>query len=195
MGYYVGDTPLETIKFDDLPLGDWTLAAATITAPDGDTHTLPATIDDDTVEVVLDIPLELAGVHTVTVTVHDAAGAHRMLPTEALLVEDPATRWHTLASARGAWRDAPAADLTLHELLEVAREQCEAYAPALPDGAVVPIRWKSAQLMQARNIWNASKTDPEAGGFGDEGFVIRPYPLDWTIKQMLHPKTRIPVIG
>jgi hypothetical protein len=51
-----------------------------------------------------------------------------------------------------------------------------------------------AQITQARNIWNAVKTDPATQGIGDEGFVIRPFPMDWTVKNLIRPLTAIPVV-
>lgn len=97
--------------------------------------------------------------------------------------------WHTLASARYAWADAPYDDFILEDLLEVSKMQCLAFAPALAEDTItVPVNFRVAQLMQARNLWNASKTDPASGGYGDEGFVIRPFPMDWTVKNILRPK-------
>lgn len=57
-----------------------------------------------------------------------------------------------------------------------------------------PFNWVQAQLMQCRNIWNAAKTDP-SGAIGDNGFEIRPYPMDNFIKQVIRPKRAIPVFG
>lgn len=110
--------------------------------------------------------------------------------------------WHTPEDAPAQWSDAPsAADLT--ELLDVARGQVLAYAPAgdytdtahlvTDPAADIPTSWRVAQLMQARNIWNARLTDPGNGEIGDDTFVIRPFPLDWTIKQMLRPRRGTPV--
>lgn len=111
--------------------------------------------------------------------------------------------WHTPASARDHWVDAPGdpdddPDM-LAELLEVARVQVEAYAPALPaptegEPVDVPANYRYAQLMQARNIWNASIVSP-GGDLGEADFAITPHPLDWTVKQMIRPKRAIPVVG
>ena len=111
--------------------------------------------------------------------------------------------WHTPASAREHWADAPGypedeADV-LVELLEVAREQVEAYAPALPlpaegEALEIPATYRYAQLMQARNIWNASTVSP-GGDLGEGDFTITVHPLDWTVKQMLRPKRAVPVVG
>ena len=114
------------------------------------------------------------------------------LDSEALVVEDP-QGWHTLASARSEWADAPYDDVQLFELLEIAAGQALAYAPALIIGARIPTAYATGQLMQARNIWNASKVNP-SGDMGDGSFVITPKPLDWMIKQILRPKRAVPVM-
>ena len=127
--------------------------------------------------------------------------------------------FHTLASARYAWEDGDTVpDTVLRDLLEIAAEQCIAFAPvkgyALPydpssgiDGGdasgaqldepgtgTVPTRYRVAQLMQARNIWNSSMAAPDTGDFGGNGFALTPKPLDWIIKQILRPKRGKPVI-
>ena len=56
----------------------------------------------------------------------------------------------------------------------------------------IPTRYALAQLMQAKNMWNAGRVDA-SGGIGDGGdFVIRPVPLDWHVKQLLRPKRGAP---
>lgn len=114
------------------------------------------------------------------------------------------TTWHDLVSARRMWRDAPADDETLQTLLNTAQQQVVAYAPITYDdtGAVVPIdpnavpvNYRQAQLMQARNMWNAGKVDPASAGMGDDTFAIRPFPLDWMVKQIIRPKTGVPIVG
>lgn len=126
------------------------------------------------------------------------------------------TGWHTLDTARDQWRDAPSDDDTLQQLLDVARHQVTAYAPtytgepgtstlAAPDpttgalqpvtAATVPADYRLAQLMQARNIWNAGRVDPASGGLGDDSFIMRPFPLDWMVKQIIRPKRALPWIG
>ena len=108
------------------------------------------------------------------------------------------TTWHDPESARDQWIDAPLDDDVLDELLEVSMQQVIAYAPNLPEPAVgeeldVPASYRRAQLMQARNLWNAAKVDPASGGIGgDESYVIRPFPLDWMIRQVLRPRKGVP---
>lgn len=111
--------------------------------------------------------------------------------------------WHTPESARNAWVDAPLDDDQLDELLEVAKQAVLAYAPALPEGSyiidddgyivptgpdTVPVNYRSAQLMQARNVWNSSKASP-TGDFDGAGYALTAFPLDWQVKQLLRPRS------
>ncbi len=112
--------------------------------------------------------------------------------------------WYTLTSIRAVdetTQTAPwpeAADIPdglLTDLLFIARSHVEAYAPALPadtEAGRCPVAYRHAQLMQTRNLWNATEVD-SGGGFGGDDYTIRPMPLDWIIKQILRPKTAIPV--
>ncbi len=105
--------------------------------------------------------------------------------------------WHDVESARNQWVDAPLDDVALEQLLEVAKGQVIAFAPALPEPAegaeqTVPEHYRMGQLMQARNLWNAGKVDTASGGMGDDTFIVRPRPLDWTVKQVLRPRKGVP---
>jgi hypothetical protein len=40
--------------------------------------------------------------------------------------------------------------------------------------------------MQVRNTWNATKTNPE-GMLGGGDFTVRPFPLDWMVRQLIRP--------
>lgn len=107
--------------------------------------------------------------------------------------------WLTLDEARDWWRDAPLDDDLLQLYLDGAAEQVAEYGPTrvaeaiAADPNAVPERYRLAQLAQTRNLWNAVKTDP-SGGIGDEGFTFRPYPLDWTVKQIIRPQSARPVV-
>lgn len=105
--------------------------------------------------------------------------------------------WHDVESARDRWVDAPLDDDQLQELLDVAQGQVIAYAPALPEpeegeNLDIPAHYRTGQLMQARNIWNAQKVDAASGGMGEDTFVARPHPLDWMVKQVLRPRRGVP---
>ena len=115
------------------------------------------------------------------------------LPVMPIVVEDRSDGWHTLASARRIeWPDAPADDATLYELLQSAKEQCIDYAPALPAGALIPTRWRQAQLKQARAIW----ADLVSGGepMGPDGIATTVYTMSIHVQQLLRPKKAKPVI-
>jgi hypothetical protein len=120
--------------------------------------------------------------------------------------------WHTVESARDQWADAPfdedGGDDTLTELLVVARGAVLAFAPTLDgtfiveDGIIVsvdddtiPTAWRTAQLMQARNVWNSAKASPDAGAFDGGSYGLSSFPLDWQIRQLLRPKRGKPVIA
>lgn len=109
--------------------------------------------------------------------------------------------WHTLQTARDQWVDAPLDDEQLQELLDVAQNAVLAYAPALPDATLtvidgyltesastIPVSYRHAQLMQARNVWNSSEASP-SGDFDGAGYGITTMPLDWQVKQLLRPRT------
>ena len=82
-------------------------------------------------------------------------------------------------------------------LLTSAREACEAYAPAAPDGdddVTVARSWRVAQVMQARAVYRSFK----AGGgdaIGGDGLAVTVFPLDWSVRQLLRPRTGRPVIA
>ena len=103
----------------------------------------------------------------------------------------PAT-WHDTTSARVEWPGAPADDLTLTTLLEAAKGQVISFAGVSIDDAAVPVNYRLAQLLQTRNLWNASKVDAGNGQMGEDTFVIRPFPMDWTVKALIRPPVAIP---
>jgi len=113
-----------------------------------------------------------------------------------IVVDDTSAEWATLARTRSQWIDARAIqDDVVFDLLMLAQHQVLEYAPVLEEGASVPLTYKSAQIMQAKNIYNGSLVDSGSGDIGEGSFAIRPFPLDWQIKQMLRPRRGTPVIG
>jgi hypothetical protein len=109
--------------------------------------------------------------------------------------------WMDLEEVRDRWRDAPANDEYLQEVLDVAQGQVLDYGPQVTadliaaDPTAVPKNYRLAALTQARNVWNAVKSDPSTQGIGDEGFIIRPFPMDWTVKNMVRPLRAKPVVA
>lgn len=101
--------------------------------------------------------------------------------------------WYTAEEAREDWRDA--AQLTdddLQAYLDAAQDAVWAYGRnlTLPDDepvpTAIPAGWRKAHLLQTRNSWNTSKTDP-AGFVGSGEFEVRPFPMDWMVKQLIRP--------
>jgi hypothetical protein len=77
-------------------------------------------------------------------------------------------------------------DDELETLLTSAQEQCELYAPALPDGSV-PYRFRLAVVMQARALYRASIAG-SGDQIGADGLTVTVFPMDWTVKNLLRPK-------
>lgn len=103
----------------------------------------------------------------------------------------------------------------VERLLESARIQCEAYAPALaeddprlvqveevgetgePTGRIhtePPANYLHAQALQARDLERAGISQPRTDEFG-YGESPRLFPMDWTVKALLRPPTGKPVIA
>jgi hypothetical protein len=117
--------------------------------------------------------------------------------------------WHTVASARDQWVDAPTddgedEDASLTELLEAAKVAVLAYAPSLSDGSLViedgyivnedepdavPTTYRVAQLREARNQWNDSR---QRAGYLDNNGEIQSIFLPW--HGIVRPKQGKPVI-
>lgn len=204
--FWIGDVPADVATINvyenDEPadLSTFTGAHGALIAPDGTSTELTCTIVGSDVQVSFgDTSLfTIEGVYTLTVALTSDT-AWQNLPPESIIAQ-AVNGWVSIGRARELWADAPDDDEQLFELLDAARTACIDYAPALPvddTGAVVlplPAGYRNAQLMQARNTWNAAKTDPSVTGDGDM-FVIRPYPLDNFIKQLLRPRRGVPVVG
>lgn len=119
------------------------------------------------------------------------AGGDRLRPLRFVVEQEDG--WVSIEQAREDWQDAPSSDAQVFVLLESAKLSCIPYAPALPAGAPVPANYVQAQLMQARNIWNSTKSDP-GDMVGADGFAVRVYELDRPIKGLLRPKRGRPRI-
>jgi len=204
----VGDTlpgvDLAVVDDDGQPIDidAFTGASGSLVDPSG--ASVPVTVtplpDSDRLAVLFPAGyvFTLAGVYSLLLTLAEG-NASVSVDAVPLIAEERTTGWATLAHARGTWRDAPRRDLTLWTVLDTARLQVAAYAPALlppADGEPVPVpaHYRQAQLMQARNVWNAAKTDPTQAGIGDDGLVIRPYPMDWVVKGIIRPRNPVPTV-
>ncbi|MFJ3392025.1 hypothetical protein [Leifsonia aquatica] len=203
MGYYVGDVPaqplvIEPVRDEEtIDLTPFTEVLVAAYGPDAQPVITPgfvATIQGEVIVVEWpeSSPFDEAGIYEIVLTLDnpDTNVRERLAPVR--VVADYDDGWHTLASARDDWRDAPPYDAWLYELLWVAKENVLAFAPALELDERPPINYRRAQIMQARNLWNAGKVDPGTGDQGTDTFVLSPFPLDWNIKQVLRPKRAIP---
>lgn len=83
-------------------------------------------------------------------------------------------------------------ETALTTLLTSARTQCEAFAPALADDADVPETYRLAQAMQARALWRSGAAGA-SDHLGGDGLGITVFPMDWTVKALLRPRSR-PVV-
>lgn len=209
--YFVGDVPAEDLVVEParggvaIDLSPFTSVETVFRAPDGEpvlSSGFVATIEGETivVEWPAETVLEDAGVYELTLILEGPDDLREALSPIRIVVELQGTGWYTLDLARDDWQDAPdandsAGDLTLYDLLEVAKDQVLAFAPDLDEDAFPPSNYRKAQLMQARNIWNVDKGDAGNGEMGLGGFVVTPKPLDWHVRQILRPKTGRPVVG
>lgn len=203
--YYMGDIPAEplivepTVNGEPVDLSLFT--GGVVTFRDNSNRTSPnpgfvVTLESDV--VVIDWPTTTTtvfpyeGIYTITVTLTSTEAVTRVSLPPVYLVAQRIDGWHNLDSARAEWGGAPDDDRALYELLTVALEQVEAYAPAMVSSP--PVRYKAAQLMQARNLWNSLNADPN-GQFADGSFTIRPFPLDRVVKAMLRPQRVVGLVG
>lgn len=104
----------------------------------------------------------------------------------------PEVGWLKTEDVAEDWLDAPE-EPELSDLLEIAFENCTAYAPALPKGASVPKGWAKAQLLQAQHVYARGKSG-NGDSMGPEGFAISTYPLVLESRTLLRPK-RSPLAG
>jgi hypothetical protein len=206
MAYYVGDKPADDIVFepmrgqDAVNLSSFNTATVALLSPSGvavANHGLTARIANGA--VIVDWPTQsvftVAGCYTIRVTLSHAANnlLERLAPIYVVIQADDG--WLTVDTIRVTWIDADTiTDHQLWQLLAIARDQILEYAPTLAEGAKIPLNYVRAQELQARNLFNAGKVDPSSGGMGEDTFIIRPFPLDWSIKQLLRPQ-KMPVVG
>lgn len=119
-----------------------------------------------------------------------AADGEVVHPEPFHLVVQPLSGWLSLEQARAQWADAPLDDVFLYQILESAKVQCVEYAPAIAAGAVIPANYLQAQVMQARALYQSVIAN-QNDNIGVEGFTVRVFPLDFTIRALLRPKKAI----
>lgn len=104
--------------------------------------------------------------------------------------------WCSVDAARSLWADAPLDDPALELLLAAAQEACEAYAPVLLEGDLIPYRFTQAVAMQAQESWNTMQRDTgDVIGFADANVYARVKPLTGSVRQLLRPHRAVPAIG
>jgi hypothetical protein len=194
----VGDLSVPYVDDDEAPVDftGYTVTSAHLRHPDGTTDDLVAAPSPDGTALVFTLaagPFETPGIWQIEATLTNVDGAIAAVVPLQFIVE-AVSGWLTLSQVRANWRDAPANDVLLWRLLDVARIQVEAWAPD-PTPEVIPSNYISAQYTQARNVWNAVKSDPATSAIGDEGLLLRPFPLDWTVKNMIRPKVAKSVVA
>lgn len=98
--------------------------------------------------------------------------------------------WASKTDARDpdVWPDAAnISDAALDRFLTAAYESVSAYAPPLPDGVTVPESYVLANVLQARELKNATtRGEQDIIGVGD--YAIRARPLTAAVKQLLRPQ-------
>lgn len=194
MALYVGDLPPGPIEVDPpVEVDDLDTAEAKLVDPAGAETPADTEIDDDGIILVTipgPSPFLVPGVYSLRVVLRSSTVLYSRvtLPPVSLVVQDVDSEWHTLDSAREGWADANhVPDRVLWEILEQARTDVLAFAPALDEGEAVPPRYRKGQKLHAKNILTAGLVAPD-GNLGDEDFVIRPFPLDWHVQQTVRPR-------
>jgi hypothetical protein len=191
VAFLVGDTPVDSFEYT-APESAFEVGAEVALSVNG--VTIPAEVDSSAVTGDwTTFALPPVGAYPVFVVTTVGSRSQRTL-TDTLIVDDPDWGWHTNQSARTEDQSLPDDDAILHNLLTISREQVVAFAPRRGDGSV-PASWRQAQLMQAKNIRNASTTDPNGQWDDAGGMTIRTYPMDWVVQNLLRPKRGIPAVG
>jgi hypothetical protein len=94
------------------------------------------------------------------------------------------------------WRDMPDDPVVAERYLRSAYEQCVDFlphkrvdgvlAPVVPDP--VPERFRLAQILQARALYNSVIAGP-GDSMGADGQSVTVFPMDWSVKNLLRPKS------
>lgn len=197
--FFIGDVPASpsVITFTDetgepVALDLFTAAHCTLIKPDGtDTAITSAVVNTFLLELTWPVltVLNQPGIYSLDTQFENVGGV--LVTAEPLRFSvEQLDGWLTLEQSRQQWQDAPVDDLLLTQILESAKAQCIAYAPALTPGAAVPITYVQAQLMQARALYQ-SVISNQNDNVGVDGYQVRLFPLDWNIKALLRPKRPI----
>ena len=104
-------------------------------------------------------------------------------------------------------------ELALAALLISAQQECEAFVPAVahaasvggavvvesdddgvPTDALVPESWRQAQALQVRAL-HRSAISGAGDQIGGDGLTVTVFPMDWTVKALLRPRSGVPRLG
>lgn len=203
MHYQSGDFPAEPIEVDGFDLDpSYSAVSAKLYQEDGQMVSDLGVHEFDETRVAfipfLD-PLYNEGLYQVrltarAVTDESSLRTKALTPISIVVESSTGSGWHTLATARQEWAGAPDDDVTLYQLLRIAKSDCQQYAPFYTDDSTPPPRALQAQIMQARDTANSGSISP--GGDGGPGsFIIRPAQLSWRVQTLLRPKRGRPTVG
>lgn len=207
--YFTGDVPAEDLVIEParggvaIDLSPFSSVETVFRAPDGSeilSSGFLASIEDESlvVEWPSETVLEEPGVYQLTPILEGTGDVRETLAPVRIVVEEEGSAWYTLELARLDWPDAPDhdgdGDYVLWEMLEAAKEEVIAFAPTLDEDERAPLRYRKAQLMHARTLWNAGHSDSN-GQIGLEGFVVTPKSLEKDTRELLRPRTGRPVVG
>lgn len=196
---WVGDVPISPTRADFIDeagspvningYAGWT---ATMFGPAGDTlGELTGTEQGDHLLFTWPIVsiLTAPGPHLIVISFNDPLGVLVQCEPFTFIVQ-AVDGWLSLEMTRTQWADAPLDDVFLAQLLDAAKLQCLTYAPTLPTGSRIPVNYLHAQLMQARALYQSVIANQQ-DNVGIEGFQVRVFPLDFTIRALLRPKRAI----
>lgn len=102
----------------------------------------------------------------------------------------PVIGWVDTDTLSGLWPDSDnLATADLEDVLATAHEQCLEYLPPeARNPETVPKRYRLAQVMQAKALARATVVGSDDNLAGD-GITVTLFPMDWTVKNLLRPKT------
>lgn len=193
--FYVGDRPSQHAAIVvDGDLSAYVNTEVVLRKPDGTVTSLfgIATISDDTVHVDLSGNYFTGpGVYKLQVIL-SAPGIQETLRPVGVAIETAAEGWMTTGEAQEYWPTVEHIDgAEMYELLQIAKRDCIAYLDRLyAVGAEVKEDWRRAQVIHARNIYNATKVDAASGVIGEDGtsYKLTTFPMDWHVKNLLRPQ-------
>lgn len=103
---------------------------------------------------------------------------------------------------RARWADAVTIpDPVLDELLAAAWSRCAAFLPdaavAALDAGTVPgavlLRYREANMLDARELWRAAQRDGDAVAF--DSYALRVRALSDAVRSLLRPRRGVPLVG